>query len=243
MAFESWMAYQEFRRYTLRSARHVRDEAQGRFIAEVVASANERCVVWPTGKTLWRAQHCERNEQGKFLKQPPQRMKPLPYKAKEGRANPKGIPCLYAATDAYTALAEMRGWQSAYLSLATLSTTRDLTLVDCSIKKHEDWNSEVDALPEDAQGMVWLEINEAFSEPVTSDDSTSEYAPTQAIAEALKVAKFDGLIYSSAVGTDSEFNVALFDLNAADINKHDGYWSIQRVRVERITYEFGPQGD
>ena len=39
---------------------------------------------------------------------PPERMKPRQEVAQEGRVNVKGIPCLYAADDPDTAMAEMR---------------------------------------------------------------------------------------------------------------------------------------
>ena len=40
-----------------------------------------------------------------------QRMKPKTDAAKEGLVNPKGIPCLYVATDETTAISEVRPWR------------------------------------------------------------------------------------------------------------------------------------
>ncbi|WP_366931004.1 RES family NAD+ phosphorylase [Mesorhizobium sp.] len=44
-------------------------------------------------------------------------MRPLAGRASEGRANPKGIPCLYMAVDRHTALAECRPWIGSLVSI------------------------------------------------------------------------------------------------------------------------------
>lgn len=46
----------------------------------------------------------------------PERMKPLRDSAREGRANPKGIPYLYIATDKETAMSEVRPWIGSIIS-------------------------------------------------------------------------------------------------------------------------------
>jgi hypothetical protein len=60
------------------------------------------------------------------------RMKPFSWKATEGRANPRGIPCLYLATHSHTAMSEVRPWKGGKITLATFEIVKDLTLVDCS---------------------------------------------------------------------------------------------------------------
>lgn len=52
--------------------------------------------------------------------------------AHEGRVNPRGIPCLYAASNLETAVAEVRPWLGALVSVAQLSPVRLLRLVNCS---------------------------------------------------------------------------------------------------------------
>src|SRR4029079_425586 len=72
------------------------------------------------------------------------RMMPFTDKAKEGRVNPKGVPCLYCATDPDTAMAEMRAWNDSYLSVARLRVKDDLRCIDCSKemdKPEWDWLS------------------------------------------------------------------------------------------------------
>ena len=50
--------------------------------------------------------------------------------------------------------------------------------------------------------------------PVTSNETTADYAPTQIIAELFKNNGFDGIAYRSSLGKGH--NIILFDLNAAD---------------------------
>ena len=49
---------------------------------------------------------------------------------RNGRANPVGIPYWYGATDPETAVAEVRPWKGAILTVAMLQATRDLHFVD-----------------------------------------------------------------------------------------------------------------
>ena len=62
----------------------------------------------------------------------PARMKPLAEKASDGRANSKGIACLYLATKQETAVLEVRPLIGSYISIAQFKVLKDLCLVDCS---------------------------------------------------------------------------------------------------------------
>ena len=70
--------------------------------------------------------------------------------------------------------------------------------------------------PPKREEAVWNHIARAFREPVTRHDDVAEYAPTQIIADVFRSHGFDGVAYRSAFGTD-RYNVALFDLNAAEL--------------------------
>jgi hypothetical protein len=143
-------------------------------------------------------------------------MKPLPDRATEGRANPKGIPYLYLSTSQETAIAEVRPWLDSLLSVAQFKTVRDLTLVDfCTpCAKRTTYYFEEPG-PEGRQKAVWSDIDRAFSEPVTSNDNVADYVPTQILAEFFKMKDFDGIAYRSALGEG--YNIALFDLTSADL--------------------------
>ena len=114
----------------------------------------------------------------------PDRMKPLSDRAREGRANSKGIPVIYLATELETAVAEIRPWVGAYVSVGTFRITRPLRIVnldagDASGKKF--YREEPDA-PERA---VWADLDRAFSTPVNPSDDLADYAPTQIVAELI----------------------------------------------------------
>jgi len=246
MEFDHIHSYGLFAHYIRRSARHILDAQQTRFLETVMSTSNEREMHFTKGTLLWRAQMDHRVEQRNIVddygevidkfdfEAPclPERMKPLPDRAKEGRVNPKGIPCLYLSDDPRTAMSEMRPWIGSLISLAQFVTTRDLKLVDCTL----DGEPRIIISPfreptsEEKEKGVWTRINAAFSNPVTEMDNVADYAPTQVLAEAFKMHGFDGIRYSSKVGSGK--SIAIFDLAAADISNCCLY------RVEEITHSF-----
>jgi hypothetical protein len=62
---------------------------------------------------------------------------------------------------------------------------------------------------------VWNQINRAFYQPITNEDSQAGYIPTQILAEKIKQDGYDGIIYSSCLETG--YNIALFNLDSADL--------------------------
>ena len=178
----------------------------------------------PEGRIFWRAQvghGWEKIQQDDDEFEVPgpyhqDRMRPLPDAAIEGRANPKGISCLYLATDKKTAKAEVRPSVGTYVSVGQFKTMRPLALLDCSVSHNSGFNlyfEEPDV--EERERAVWNDIDRAFSEPVTVSDSTADYAPTQILSELFKRKGYDGVVYKSNLGPG--FNLVLFDPNAADI--------------------------
>ncbi len=68
----------------------------------------------------------------------PERVKPLRDSAREGRANPKGIPYLYVATKKETAMSEVRPWIGSIISTGFFVTTKELKLIDFSVEHGEE---------------------------------------------------------------------------------------------------------
>jgi hypothetical protein len=170
------------------------------------------------GSLFWRAQAgcdwSEENEDGISNPIPfgRERMKPRQDRAKEGRANPKGIPCLYMATDKETAMSEVRPWVGNHISAGQFVTNRDLRLVNCEYDGK--FHFPMEGPPEIINKAVWSDIGRAFSQPVTRSDDESEYVPTQILAECFRHNSYDGLVYTSSLGKG--FNIALFDILSAD---------------------------
>jgi hypothetical protein len=148
----------------------------------------------------------------------PERMKPLREGIGEGRVNPKGKPCLYLATDADTAMAEVRPWVGAHISLAQFTVMKDSALVDCSRDKVRSGDlmlREEPATPAENEEAIWGDIAYAFAKPLTQDDLLSEYLATQTISERFRREGYDGVAYQSPLGKGK--CIAFFDLDAADL--------------------------
>lgn len=219
------------------------------FLQTLVATSESRIRPVPANFPLWRAQLGYEVKERQIDESDPtivvedvvpfslERMKPRRNAAHEGRANPKGIPCLYVATDKDTALSEVRPWMGAQISLGHFRTTRDLRLVDFS-PGHE-WKLDADLLlgtlpPEEVLKGIWAQVDRAFSEPISDDPSTAEYVPTQVIAEVFRREGLDGLVYKSMLGEG--FNMALFDLDCVDLVACSLY------KTEKLSFRFTDEG-
>jgi hypothetical protein len=159
----------------------------------------------------------------------PERMKPLDYEAAEGRANPKGIPYLYGATQESTAIAEVRPWIGSWVSVGQFRTLRPLKILDCSseLRRSIIYFSEPDA--EKRRAAVWQDIDKGFSQPITPTDRSPEYVPTQVLAELFRVSGYDGIAYQSALG--GGHNLTLFDVTCADLI-NCGLYEVRKMNFE-----------
>lgn len=221
--FKSWESYNKFEWDVKKHNRYIRSPENEEFLQILLKTSEGRKAKVQKGKNFWRAQlgHCwEKIKQGgEEFKVPcpfsPERMKPNPDVAREGRANPKGISYLYAATNRKTAMAEIRPWIGSYISVGQFKLLKNIVLVDCSLKHGRGifYLEEPDSKQKEA--AVWAGIENAFSEPVNINDTVAEYVPTQIIAELFKSNGYDGIYYKSLLGKG--YNVVLFDINAADL--------------------------
>ncbi len=225
--FRSWQSYRVFRRRITREARYILDAESQEFLDTLIATSEDRQRVFDEGEAFfWRAQlgHDWRemnDEDGHSWEDPVpysrKRMTPFRDKASEGRANPKGIPCLYLSIRKETAMSEVRPWVGAYISVSQFKTTKKITVIDLSRFHGASLDIDFEDLdPEKRTSTVWTYVDHAFSEPVSPSDDLAEYVPTQIIAERFKHEGFDGIAYKSAFGDEHGYNVALFDLDAAE---------------------------
>jgi hypothetical protein len=224
LTFSSANAFAEFDRSVRRERRDVPTAAREEFLAAVIATP--KVVEVTAGYSLWRAQlgHDWREEvRGEETfkvrrAHPPERMKPRPEIVTDGRVNRTGITCLYLASDKETATLEVRPSIGSYVSVGQFKVLRDIRVVDCTLGMDPLAKRlrKTRTMPEDPETTVWLDINNAFSKPVERGDSSLDYVPTQILAEEFKLHGFDGIAYKSRYGEES-FNVALFDIGAADL--------------------------
>jgi len=238
--FESCNSYSEFSRLVRYQTRFIYSEKVESFLRTVSITSESRKYILQANSPLWRAQLGHdwgtlKQEDGDEYQDkcclPKDRMKPLPHAPNEGRANPKGIPCIYLATDKETAMSEMRPWLGSCVSVAIFSTNKKLALINCSKESKPSKNFLSEELPPEKQEeAVWGEIANAFSQPVTRDELTSHYVPTQILAELFRKNGFDGIIYKSLMGQGH--NLAIFDLDAVDFRRSELH------EVIKVNYEF-----
>lgn len=241
-SFDSYRSYRSFVT-SVNQSRYFRSETDLRFLEAVFESSLERREIIPAGAVLFRAQvgHDWRKDD-RFddddisypCAHPPQRMKPLPNRASEGRVNPKGAPVLYTATNYETAVAEVRPWVGAYVSVAAMELQRAVTLVNCTEDDRRIWLRFDDAepTPSERAKQVWQDIDRAFAQPYDPADTTiAGYAPTQVLAEFFRREGLDGIAYRSAMGGPGH-NVALYDPGVAELIKCD------LVEIRAVNFDY-----
>jgi hypothetical protein len=225
MSFKSVDSYRGFARAVRRDYRYARTPDQEEFLRVLAATSHSRSLTMKAERILWRAQlgHDWRKIEQEGVSEeeptayPSERMKPTPEKAGAGRVNPRGIPCLYRATQKETAALEVRPLFHSYVSIAQFKIVKDLKIVNCSAPEIGNLAFLDKDLSQDGmEKVVWSAMNRAFSEPVTRGDDGLDYVPTQILAETFRLNGFDGIAYKSNYGEDG-FNVALFDLAVADL--------------------------
>jgi len=233
--------YEYFASYIRRESRFVLDARQHEFLETIVETSRKRATTIPQGQVLWRAAQGYVAEEGVhphdvfFLESIKplsiERMKPLRDRAYEGRVNPKGVPCLYLATDSETAMMETRPWAGSVLTISQMILLKQVIVVDCTLPA--TFNLDVKT-QEQLESNSWYVLNEAFSLPVFQAEDVADYAPTQYIAEAFRAAGYGGIMYTSQVGNGK--NIALFDVHAAEVA------SRQLRQANKLSFAFAEVG-
>jgi hypothetical protein len=222
--FKSIFSYRKFAQEVRQKNRYFRSADSEDFLKMILETCQKRICVKPAGFILWRAQlgnDWKMKGEGELAYEIPcayrnDRMKPLPNKADDGRINPRRIAYLYTATDIDTAIAEVRPWVGAYVSVGKFITQGEIRIIDCTQDRVKGMHLFTKEPPqEEKEKYIWGDVNYAFSYPVGPGDDYAAYAPTQIIAELFKLNGLDGIIYGSSLGGGE--NVCLFDLDIAKL--------------------------
>lgn len=144
---------------------------------------------------------------------------PDPRIAKRGRANPAGISYLYVAEQEKTAVAEVRPFVGAQVSVASVKPIKKLRIIDLT-KRHrvESAFAHDDLADVIKRNAILNVLNQELARPINPDDSEVEYVPTQYLAEAILNCGYDGIRYKSSMH-DGGTNVVFFspsDLEVQD---------------------------
>ncbi len=248
--FKSHRDYYHFRHEVVKSHRYIRTPEAEAFLQAVAATCSARDRIVKAGAELSRAQvaHglrpiyqtgydgediyiddavCAANKA---------RMMPLRDRAGDGRVNPRGIPCLYMATNEATAVSEVRPAIGAYVTVAGMKCLRELKLIDCSVLVKKQFIYFKEPERAEMEKAVWSDIDRAFSTPADRSDDAAEYAPTQILAELFRSLGYDGVAYKSAFGEDG-YNVAFFNIDDFEVG-----WC-RLFQVKDITHKIEQQPD
>jgi len=227
--FASWRSYRKFSRAVRRERRFVWKQEVTAFLDTVLTTIQNRDLTIPAGSIFYRAQHGieyrENEDRVDVVAYGRKRMKPLTDRAREGRANPAGISMLYLASSEQTAISEVRPWIGSELSVAQLQVTGDVKVINLSLGHGQEsfvnifLAEHLGKKPisrEKKEEAVWMDIDNAFSRPVTHSDDTADYVPTQILAELFRDTGYDGLVYRSQFG-EAGYNICLFDIGSAEV--------------------------
>lgn len=245
--FKSWRSFWDFDQSVRKQRRFIHTDGVKEFLETVLETGHKRADTIPEGVLLWRSQlgttwetrtqgdgeeEFEYEEEVAFSED---RMLPLPEGASEGRVNAKGIPCVYLADDKDTAMAEVRPWISASLSLGQFKVLKSTKVIDFSEDDGKHLLYMKEPGPEERDRAVWRAINRAFSRPVTPSDRHGDYVSTQILAELFRANGYEGIVFKSSCG--SGHNVALFDLDRVKLLGAAPY------EAKRVQFEFSQSGN
>ena len=225
--FESWKSYWEFERAVQRGRRYLWSREVRKFLKAVRSTAQKREFAIAKNEPFFRAQvgwarDAEERRDGKLegpLAFRAERMKPVPSRTPDGRANAAGIPVLYLAVHKETAIAEVRPWIGSQVSLSRFRTTRELKALNLTEGFGKfgiaGFLAGDAADAEEKEKSVWNHIDNAFSQPVTGTDDPAAYVPTQFLAELFRDEGYEAITYRSRFGKKG-YNVVIFNLDDAD---------------------------
>ena len=179
-----------------------------------------------TGEFLFRARLSPNGDllSAKEIGAPPKQ------KAMEGRANPRGIPYLYLASDSNTAISEIRPQVESRVTIGKFRVNDKISVIDLrspNIGSPFKWGDKLEFVLK-IQGFLKM-LGFILSKPVDIDKTTSEYLPTQYLCEFIKNQGFEGVLYKSFLG--SGHNIVLFDENKVECTETKLY-KVTSIKVE-----------
>jgi len=136
--------------------------------------------------------------------------KPPAHLTSAGRANPKGIPYLYVATDEKTTLYETRATYLDYVTVGTFKSKEKLRIV-----RLRGIGNKSPFPIENLETYVFyksflLELEKELSKPLRRYDSELDYLPSQYLCEFIKSKGYDGVEYESSLNKGG-INLAIFN--------------------------------
>jgi len=135
---------------------------------------------------------------------------PPKLQAADGRANPKWISYLYAASDADTAISELRPQVHNSVTVGIFKANSHLAMVDLRNPYMDSPFKWGDRLAYVLDIYAFLRVlGYILSKPVDRNTALNEYLPTQYLCEFIKNKGYDGVLYNS--GLADGHNMVVFD--------------------------------
>jgi len=158
------------------------------------------------GSLFFRARKSDTNK--KFG--PSKMGKPPAEKTKDGRANPKGIPYLYLASDADTAISEIRPTIKEHITVGKFILAKAIYVIDLRDPKIDSPFRYSDDLDYVIKYLTFMrKLGWELSKAVHPKSAEIEYIPLQYLCELIKSQGYDGVIYKSSMGNG--YNLTVFD--------------------------------
>jgi hypothetical protein len=254
---EDW---QGFTRYLSETNRFILSDYWEKFVDTIIGTAHKRVKTLEKGKTLVRARigtswvEFDDGDEQPYPISPHEMGPPPKHLASAGRSNSEGIPYLYLATQVETAVAEVRPWIGAEVTIGFFKILSDLSIVDTSDDKPKNTLSLYEFVNMDKEDFdirrkpnhgytsvekeeyIWGDINSAFSRPISPNEPLLKYLPTQFVSEKLKIEGYDGVAYKSSLN-EKGYNIALFDPLKAKCT------GCRMYEIKKMTYDFEESGN
>lgn len=129
-------------------------------------------------------------------------------KARNGRANPVGIPYLYLASDLETAISEIRPSLKDKVTVGRFKLLEPFSIID--LRNVSPFRFVEDEDFEKLFSMIGYlnKLGTDLSKPVNPKAAELEYLPTQYLCEFIKSVGYDGVAYNSSLAKG--YNLAIF---------------------------------
>lgn len=142
---------------------------------------------------------------------------PPTEKTADGRANAKGIRCLYLGNTAETTIYEVRAGAYDYITVGHFELKEDIIVVDLKrINQISPFIDELDCLEHAINKDHLNKINEEMGKVMRKSDGPLDYVPTQYISDFVKSIQHEGkneyagIEYKSVMHNEG-YNLAIFD--------------------------------
>lgn len=129
---------------------------------------------------------------------------PPPRIAGEGRINRSGVSFFYAATDKYTAFAEVRPHPGDQVSIGLFRLIKDVVVCDFSDSQIMHFFEKDELLDK----LISLNTLNVYMNKKITPSNREHYTITQLIADCLRQLGYDGVMFNSTVGLGQ--NLTLF---------------------------------